>query len=60
MGASATLAAFTSSRLTVMWAVVSSKLVSSVALAGLPAASVTLASTVRLPSASPLRSALVR
>ncbi|MNV69785.1 hypothetical protein D3C71_1627110 [compost metagenome] len=39
---------------------VSSKLVSSVALAGLPAASVTLATTVRLPSANPLRSAVVR
>ena len=39
--------------------VVSSRVVSSVALAGLPAASVTLATTVRLPSASPLRSARV-
>ena len=39
--------------------VVSSRVVSSRASARFPAASVTLATTVRLPSASPLRSALV-
>ena len=58
IGAVATLPPFTSSRLTVIAAVVSSAAVS-VAVAGLPAVSLTVAVTVSGPSASVLRSAVV-
>ncbi len=58
MGASPTFEAFRSSRLTVMLAMVS-RLASSTAWAGLPAASVTLAFTVSGPSLRLLRSAVV-
>ena len=58
IGAAATLPLLTSSRLTVIAAVVSSAAVS-VAVAGLPAASLTVAVTVSGPSARPDRSAVV-
>ena len=58
IGAAPTLPPFTSSRLTVIAAVVSSAAVS-VAVAGLPAVSLTEAVTVSGPSARPDRSAVV-